>query len=354
MRVSLDGTPLIVPTGGVARYTRELSCALAQLYPQDEFWLSSDQPFEMPPCIPGNLKRGPGPRSLPEKKWWLWGLQGELSRLKIDVFHGTDFSVPYLPLRPSVMTVHDLSPWLDSTWHSSADRVRSRTPVLLRLGLASMVITPTEAIRREVIERFRLATDRVRAVPLAAASRFRRTPRAPGAPYFLYVGTLEPRKNISRIVEAWREIRKQHAVDLILAGRMREDFAKIPTEQGLEIRGETPEEDLPALYSGAIAFLYPSFYEGFGLPVLEAMQCAALVIASKDAAVAEVTGGAAILLDSADERGWVEAMLAAIREPDRFEPTRAAALDRAGEFSWRRTAMMTREVYEEAIRRFRH
>ena len=115
-----------------------------------------------------NLSAGHGPRNLLERRWWSWGLQGEISRIGINVFHGTDFAVPYLPLRPSVMTLHDLSPWLDQAWHSESDRIRNRTPMLLRLGLATMVITPSEAVRRAAIDRFHLQRDRVIAVPHAA------------------------------------------------------------------------------------------------------------------------------------------------------------------------------------------
>ena len=167
----------------------------------------------------------------------------------MELFHGTDFSVPYLPFRPSVMTVHDLSPWLDRSWQPDGGRIRRRTPLLLRAGMATMVITPSEAVRRAAIERFRLAADRVVAVPLAASRISRRSPVAPGN-YFLFVGTLEPRKNIARLIEAWREVRKSIAVDLVLAGRRAPTSARSPPEPGLTIRGAVADEDLPALYSG--------------------------------------------------------------------------------------------------------
>lgn len=353
MRVALDGTPLTVPTGGVARYTAELSRALAEAFSEDDFWLVSDQPFPMPEPSSANLKRGTGPRNFRESKWWLWGLQSEMSRLQIDVFHGTDFSVPYLPLRPSVLTLHDLSPWLDPGWHWNADRVRSRTPVLLRLGLASIIVTPSQAVRREAMERFRLSGDRVVAVPLAASPHFRPIEDPPHRPrYFLYTGILEPRKNLAVAVEAWRQVRKKEDVDLILAGRPREDFQLPAPEPGLYLPGEVPEPELPGLYSGAVACLYPSLYEGFGLPVLEAMQCEALVIASKDPAITEVAGGTAVQVDANDTPGWVKAMRAALHEPQSFADLRRRARQRATDFSWSRTARLTREVYDEARRRF--
>ena len=353
MKIALDATPLTIPTGGVRRYTEELSLALAHNFPEDEFWLLSDQPFH-PPARPENLKIGQAPRNALERRWWLWGLPAEISRRRIDVFHGTDFSVPYLPVRPSVLMLHDLSPWMDPAWHAQASRVRNRTPTLLRLGLATMVLTPTEAVRRQALERFRLDADRVVAVPLAANQNFRPTTTpSPRPPYILYAGTLEPRKNLNLLLDAWRELRKRHPVDLILAGRLRADFPPIPPEPGLHLLGVTPEEELPALYSGALACVYPSYYEGFGLPVLEAMQCGALVIASRDPAISEVAGDGAILLDVRDPRAWVQALESAIAQPENMRQQRERALARAAQFSWTKTAQLTRSVYNQAAERFR-
>jgi glycosyltransferase involved in cell wall biosynthesis len=224
---------------------------------------------------------------------------------------------------------------------------------MLGLGLATLVVTPTEAVRREAIAHFRLHPARVVAVPLAASAHFRpRGPRPGGKPYFLYVGTLEPRKNIPAILEAWRRLRVEHEVELVLAGRRRDDFPSPATAPGLRVLGETPEEDLPRLYSEAVACLYPSLYEGFGLPVVEAMRCGAAVIGSRDPAVMEVAGGAAEHVEARDTAGWVRAMRAALVNPDWLAGWRERALRRGLEFSWAATARRTREVYEEAGRRF--
>src|SRR5439155_17832458 len=192
----------------VRRYTAELARALAETFPEDQIYLLSDRHFDNPAPGLTNIHCGRGPRNVMERRWWLWGLQGELSRLNIQVFHGTDFSVPYLPVRPSVMTLHDLSPWLDPKWHSAADRIRKRTPVLLRLGLVTMIVVPSEAVRRQAIERFRLRPDRVVAIPLAVPDFFRPSESIdPARNYFLYVGTLEPRKNVELLIESWRAVR---------------------------------------------------------------------------------------------------------------------------------------------------
>jgi glycosyltransferase involved in cell wall biosynthesis len=306
----------------------------------DEYVLLSDQP-----APPAGAWFG--------RRWWLIGLPLELVRRGVDVFHGVDFAVPYVPVRPSVMTLHDLSPWMDPAWHCAAGRVRRRAPALIGLGLATMIATPSEAVRRQAIERFHLAPARVVATPLAASAHFRPVQGQPRLrPYLLYAGALEPRKNLELIVGAWRELRREAEVDLVLAGRRREDFAARAPEPGLELAGFVPEEDLPALYSGAAAFLYPSHYEGFGLPVLEAMQCGAPAIVSRDAAIAELAGDAAVRLDGGDHRGWVETMRVALEDEQWRGRRREAGLRQAARFSWERTARLTREVYEEAIRRF--
>ncbi len=267
-----------------------------------------------------------------------------------DLVHGPDFAVPYLAQRPSVLTLHDLSPWMNERWHHAAGRVRRRTPVLFELGLATMVITPTEIVRKQAIERFRLRPDRVAAIPEAPAPWLR--PVEPDAsdhsPYFLFVGTLEPRKNVPLLLEAWRSVRRRHAVDLVIAGRRRADFAPIAEEPGLRILGEVPDAALPGLYSGALALVYPSLYEGFGLPVLEAMQCGAAVIASP--AVAEVAGDAAMYATTVEE--LARAMRHMASSPESVAEYRARSLARACRFTWERTARLTYGVYIEARRRF--
>jgi glycosyltransferase involved in cell wall biosynthesis len=352
LRVALDATPLTLSSGGLRRYVAELSLALARTFPQDRFVLASDQLFVVPAGAPPNLVRGAGPRNACERRWWSYGLARLIARERIDVFHGVNFEVPVAPLAPAVLTLHDLSPWREPAWHSGAGRVRARTPRLVGLGLATMVIVPTCAIRSEAIERFRLAPGRVAAIPEAAAAAFQPVPTAVETPYFLYVGALEPRKNLPVILDAWRAVRSRHAVDLVLAGRRRDDYPAPAAEPGLHLPGEVPEAELPRLYSGALAFLYPSLYEGFGLPVVEAMQCGAAAFVSRDAALVEVAGDAALALPAGDPALWAQAMTRALTDPEWLCELRARSLARAREFSWERTARRTREVYAEAIRRF--
>jgi len=348
MRVAIEAASLSLSSGGLARYTSQLSLALARYRADDDFFLISDQPFSMPEGAPANLKRGTGPRNAVERRWWLWGMAQELNRIGADVVHGPDFAVPYLARRPSVMTLHDMSPWLDPAWHDGAGRVMRRTPLLLKMGLATMVITPGERVRQEVIARFQLSPDRVVAVPEAAAEWLVPVETRPESPYFLFVGTIEPRKNLPMLVEAWREVRKRHPAELLVAGRRRADAPVIAEEPGLRLLGEVPDQDLPALYSGATAFVYPSLYEGFGLPVVEAMQCGACVIASP--ALCETGGNAALYADNARE--LAQAMTEALERPEWRAEWSARSRARAAQFSWQRTASETYEVYKEARRRF--
>jgi glycosyltransferase involved in cell wall biosynthesis len=332
---ALDGTPLALTSGGLRRYTEELFRALQQSFPSDEFHLISDQ-----------LQLVSGL----DRRWWTFGVQRAMSRLRCDLFHGTDFSVPYLPLRPSVLTLHDLSPWLNGAWHHAASRVRRRTPFLLKLGIATMVITPTEAVRLNAIEHFNLAPSRIVAVHLAAASHLRPvdTPPPP-VKYFLYVGVIEPRKNVPALIDAWQRVRENHEVDLVIVGKRRADAPPLPSHPGLRILGEVDDQYLPALYSACVACVYPTEYEGFGLPVLEAMQCGAPVITSHDPAVTEVSGGAAIHTTTDRLAEAMEALLTNVQERKR---RCELSLLRAAHFSWAKTAAETRGVYVEAIRRF--
>jgi glycosyltransferase involved in cell wall biosynthesis len=329
MRIALDGTPLSLSSGGLRRYTEQLAAALRREFPDDCCEL-----------LGGAEKR----------LWWSVRLPWTLAARRFDVFHGTNFEVPYVPVCASVMSVHDISPWLNPEWHSGAARVRTRTPLLIGLGIPTLLLTGTEAVRDQIVEMFRIPRDRVAVVPYAPTG----CSPGPGTAersfsYFLFVGTLEPRKNVPALVSAWRPLRDRYGVSLVLAGRRRADGPRFEPEPGLEVRGEVPDEVLTELYAGALAVVYPSFYEGFGLPAVEAMQYGIPVIASRDPALMEVSGGAAIHAADSELTAAMERLLR-----DAGERSRLSELGRrrAAGFSWAHTARLTREVYVEAVRRF--
>ena len=342
MIAALDATPLSLTSGGLRRYVAELSLALGRCFPDDTFVLTANVDFALPEGAPKNVLARPVPGP---GQWWLNGVRTAIRSSGAQVFHGANFEVPWVGSTPAVVTIHDLSPWREAGWHHAAHRVRGRTPWLLRLGRARLIITVSEAVRREVISHFGVASEKVRAVHLAASTLFQPVPATTTTRYFLCVATMEPRKNIPALVEAWRATRAETGAELWLAGRARADFVPLPPEPGLKLLGEVPDAELPALLSAALAFVYPTLYEGFGLPVLEAMQCGCPVVTSGDPAVMEVSGGAAIHV------GTSEAMARALRSlaesADLRARMREAGLRRATAFSWQRTAQQTRALYAE-------
>lgn len=290
--------------------------ALEATYPEDGFALLAPEPG----------------------RWWSAGLPRLLVRDGYTLFHGTDFAVPYLPRVAAVMTLHDLSPWRPEWREETSARVRRRTPWLLRLGLATMVITPSEAVRREAIARFKLDAARVRAVPHGVDARFRPQPASAHPPYLLTVGTEGKRKNLAVAIEAARAA----GSGLYVIGRGNWP----PSTLGVRYLGPVADDELPQLYAGATAFLFPSHYEGFGLPMLEAMACGTPVIASTDPALREVAGGAALHCDAKDPSAWIDAIRYA--QANREELS-VKARSKAAEFTWTHTARLTHEVYEEAL-----
>jgi glycosyltransferase involved in cell wall biosynthesis len=283
-------------------------------------------------------------------------VQRELKRQSADAFHGVNFAVPFPASVPAVMTIHDLSPWIagdwvDAAWRARTARVRKRVPWMIRTGAARHIITPSEAIRSEVVRVFGVDPRRITAIPLAAAPHFRPQPRATSSdrPYFLFAGMFEPRKSVDAVIAAWSNLHRRFDVDLVIAGPHREEVPIPCSRPGLLLRGEVSEGELARLYSGAIALVYPSHYEGFGLPVLEAMQCGAPVIISRDPALMETAGSAAISTESLSPDHLQSAMQSLMENPQLRADLRSRSLGRAESFNWERTARATHDVYRSML-----
>lgn len=359
MRIALDATPLIEPAGGLARYVTELALALALEREDDEIHLLSDQTalhIDKRLRRVGNIVLDP-PAAWGRSKWWSLGLPFELKRRGIEVFHGTNFEIPYMKLTPAVMTVHDLSPWKPAPLQPpGCERVRSRTPRLV--GMAARVITPSEAVRTEVIEQFGADPARVHAIPHAPSDALAPPPAAEAAEirrrlglparYLLAIGAGNERKNIAMLVEAWR-ICREHApkLGLTLIGSGAARFA----EPGLHPLPEASDHETAAALSGAAAFVYPSLYEGFGLPLVEAMRADVPVLASTDPALVETAAGAAVHFDPASVRQLSEEIMALLLAPAESARLIERGRRRAAELSWSATARATRAIYEQAIGR---
>jgi len=374
MHIGLDGLPLTAPKTGVGHYTFELAQALAKLEGESRFDLlyPSTYPilsFPDSPAIPDNLKLERVQVGPMGRHWWSAGLPHHIRHKGLHLFHGTNYDVPFWRRCATVLTVHDLSLRLHPQTHTdrSVKRARRRLPLMLRA--ANAIITPTESVKRELSEYFKVTPDRIFAVPEAARECFRpldfgeteASRRRLGIEdnFLLSVGTLEPRKNLLVLVDAFEEViraRPDGISQLVIAGGLgwlsNPLFAAIeksPVRDRILLTGYLQDDDLKALYASCRAFIYPSLYEGFGLPVLEAMACGAPVIASRIPALKETTGDAALLFDHSSANDLAHEILGLIGNEHKRQELSNIGLKRASDFSWERTAQLTLAVYTKAL-----
>ena len=369
MRIGLDGYPLTEPRSGVGHYTFELARALALAHPADQFELISPKPFaeyvfEREPIA--NLSFIKGKSSSIRGHWWSVGLPLYAKRARLDLFHGTNFELPLWNRRRTVLTIHDLSPLRYPELHRPrmARRARVRLPLAARLARA--IITPTEAIKCEVCLRLRLKAEKVTAIHEAPREVFQPLPlhqtfeirKHLGIEndFLLFVGTLEPRKNLLTLLKAFEQILRHTSwrPQLVVAGGegwlMDETFSFLKESginEHLRLAGYLNDEELRALYSSCKAFIYPSLYEGFGLPPLEAMACGAPVVATRISALQETLGDAAILLEPVDVDGLARAIIDILEHEDRRVELSSSGLKQAGQYSWEKAAALTYEIYRQ-------
>ena len=374
MHIGLDGLPLTAPKTGVGHYTFELAHALAKLEGDSRFDLlyPSTYPvlsFPDSPAIPVNLKLERVQVGPMGRHWWSAGLPRYIRQKGLDLFHGTNYDVPFWRGCATVLTVHDLSLRLHPQTHTdrSVKRARRRLPLMLRS--ADAIITPTESVKRELSEYFKVTPEKIFAVPEAARDCFRpltfgetaATRRRLGIEdnFLLSVGTLEPRKNLAVLVDAFEEVIRSGRNDINqlviagglgwLSGPLFAAIEKSPVRDRILLTGYLQDQDLRALYSSCRAFVYPSLYEGFGLPVLEAMACGAPVIASRIPALNETTGDAALLFDHSSANDLVQGILQLVGNEQKRQEISNVGLKRASDFSWERTAQLTLAVYTKAL-----
>jgi glycosyltransferase involved in cell wall biosynthesis len=297
-------------------------------------------------------------------------LSAELRRHPVDVLHVQFTAPPFAPC-PVVTTIHDLSfEHLPETFKRRS-RAQLRLTVRRTARRATLILTLSEFSRRDIIETYAVDPERVMVTPAAAPTHFKpvvdetklkriRETYGIGANYLLSLGSIQPRKNLTRLIEAFLWLRTARPASLlpqlVIAGKRgwldREVFHAAQQEglnESVKFTGYVPEKDLPALYSGALSFIYPSYFEGFGLPVLEAMQCGAPVIAGNQTSLPEVAGDAALLFDPFDTRALREAIARVIDHPAYRAELRVKGLKRAAEFSWIETARLTLKAYERAV-----
>ena len=372
MRVAINAMQVRAAKSGVGRYIEGLLGALAAGAPGDHFTVY---------CTAQN--RGNYALGAPNVETRVWGLPqsmrslrllneyarlpGELRRGGFDVFLGPSNFLPVRKVLPSVLVIHDLSyyvqpercPWLRRQyWYAMTAR---------SVALADRIITDSENSRRDIARFFPGAEGRTVTVPLGVHPRFRRLegPRRPGAaeragitaPYVLFVGTLEPGKNVARVIEAFDGIADDlPGHELVLLGDkgwlyegIFEAAARARHRDRIRFLGHVPDEDVVDFMNHCELLVFPSLYEGFGLPPLEAMACGAPVLASTAASLPEVLGDAALLVDPYSVDELAAGMARVLLDPELRGELRARGLERAARFTWERTADETLGVLRSVI-----
>jgi alpha-1,3-rhamnosyl/mannosyltransferase len=292
-------------------------------------------------------------------------------RLQLDLLHSPYFIKPYLGLPcPSVLTVHDLLGWRYPRTLSARGRLLYNTLMGLAVRTADAIVTVSTSARDDLVYRYKLPAHSIGVTPLAAERRFQPQPAEVIAAvrtryklperYLLYLGANKPHKNLERLLRAWERVISDGAAPpdsvLVLAGH--EDPAYPEARRFVAERDLTPrvrflpdpaDADLPALYSGALIFVFPSYYEGFGLPPLEAMACGAPVVCSYAGSLVEVVGNAALTVDPFSSIEMAEGLSRLLRNAVLRRMLSERGLRRARTFTWRRTALETLQVYERVM-----
>lgn len=374
---------------GTEGYSLHLIRALLELDQRNEYVLY----FHRPPQ-PGLFPASPRWRArvIPFPRLWTHvRLSLEMLTAPPDVLFVPAHVLPLVHPRRSVVTVHDLGYRHEPQAHRPLDRLYLELSTRYNARAASHVIADSAATKRDLVQLYGTDPQRITVIPLGLDELFQPVTDAArlaavrakyGIPgdYLLYVGTLQPRKNLVRLIEAWGRVigdwrleigdceiaNRQSQIanwTLVIAGKrgwLYEEIFATVRRLGLEGRvlfpGYVPEEDLPALLSGATAFVLPSLYEGFGLPVLEAMACGTPVIAATTSSLPEVVGDAGLLVDPLDSEALAAALQRVLTDADPSTPLRASlraelrqqGLARARLFSWPRCARETLAVLEAA------
>jgi glycosyltransferase involved in cell wall biosynthesis len=382
MRIAINAWFWDSPTTGSGQYTRRLVEHLAAVEPNLELIRIEPQGWKFQVAS----FRSQVPDRLQPETWHLKPITGDLKkvcfeqvafplacrRLEADVAHVPYWAPPLAPSVPTLVTIHDLIPLLLSEYRGGP-LVRLYAALVSRTARsARLVVTDSEASRRDIIVNLRIPAERVRVVYLAADERFTPT-RAPedvnvrmryGLParYVLYLGGFDVRKNVATVLAACRRAAPAIGEDcpLVIAGRLpTEDTPFTPhprrlaQEYGMDERlvhftGFVDDADKPALYRDAVAFVFPSRYEGFGLPPLEALACGTPVVGSNASSIPEVVGNAGILRPPDDAEGMADALARLATNADFRAELSRRALAQAARFSWERTAQKTLAAYRDA------
>ncbi len=362
MKVTLDVDAIQPQLSGIGRYAWELSCGLRNHPAVSRLNLyARGRLIDDPQVL---LSGEPRPR---RKLFRKPAAMLDRLRLRGGVFHGPNYFLPTF-VESGVITVHDLSVLKFPETHPAARVADFERRLGSSISRASQIITDTETVRQEVLEAFTMPADRVTAVPLGVDRSFRPRTRTEVAAclaeyglepqgYGLCVSTLEPRKKISELILAWGRLSPaiRNRFPLALAGgggwrneTLKQEIAQAAGAGWLRPLGFVPESDLHSLYAGAALFTYPSTYEGFGLPLLEAMASGIPTLVANQSCLPEVCGEAALYVDPADIEDFTRKLEQALEDERLRSSLIERGLARAATYTWSRCMDLTVQVYARA------
>lgn len=369
MRIGLDARLPYYQMGGISQYILYLLPALAKLDRDDDYLIfhSRKDGRSHQPSSPNFQRRNlwtPCHHRLER-----WALAAELLPHRLDLLHSPDFIPPVAGAKRRVITVHDLNFYYYPQFLTAESRRYYLGQIEWAVGVADQIMADSHQTRQDLIERLNVPAEKVTTIHLAANPVYAQPRPAEQvekvlarhhlpAGYILFVGTLEPRKNVPALIKAYHRLRQETAVDvpLLLAGRKGWLYDEIfATIDELELRPHVhhlenlPDEELACLYRAAGVLALPSHYEGFGLPVLEAMHNGCPVICSNRGSLPEVGGSAALLLDPDDIDGWVETIHRVLSDSELRREMVAKGYPQAQGFTWRKTAEATLAIYRQAV-----
>ena len=368
LRIAIDARLNAYRLGGIPRYTAQLSAALAAEMPADQLLLLEHRRATKP------LLTAPNVRTVrcwtpPHNRWEQWALPLELLRVQADLLHSPDFIPPLRRRIPAVITVHDLAfLHYPEILDDAAKRYYGQIGAAVRS--ADAIIAVSESTRHDLQELLNVPGDRITVVPEAASPNFRPLDIAPGeeltingvpltaGSFALFVGTIEPRKNLETLLRALaRQPNGHEAPELVIAGPrgwldgpVFELIRDLKLGERVRLIGGVGQEELVWLYNACRFYVHPELYSGFGLPVLEAMQAGAPVVASDTPALVELVGDAGLLLPATDVEQWADSIARLARDEELCGVLRARGRARAAAYTWERTARETHMVYRRVAR----
>lgn len=362
LRIGIDGRAFGSPAPGIRRYVVGLVRALLALREPLEVVALGGRDSSALPAGTGHIAEPPHPPT--NLGWTLVGLPRAARRARVDVIHAPAYTAPFWSLVPTVLTIHDVSYELHPQWYPYRRDWMRRAFYRRSAHAASHILTVSGFSASEISAAYRIPRERITVVPLGVDEAFAagdanlpsELPVGVVVPFLLHVGDLHERRNLAMLVDAVLAARRHFgalpAVSLVLAGTdrgvgagLRALAAQAGAADAVIQLGTVSEPRLRALYRSAAALVYPSLYEGFGLPLIEAMASGTPVIASNVTSIPEVLGDAGLLLDPLDRECWTQAIVDVVNDEGRRARMRAAGLRRAAEFTWARTARLTLDVY---------